>query len=607
MSYQSDDSLYGLSIFKLLGEVLYHLSRRRYRQIIGLLGLMLFNGLIEMITLGAILPFLTVVIAPEKIFKYSIVHKLSLFMGWTTSQDLVLPLTLAFSLTALMAGATKLSVLWINTRISNSIGHELSVNVYRHTLYQSYDSHLKNNTSNVISAVEKVSVVVELINQFLILLSAVVISGAIVLMLSLIQPIVAALVFLGFGSTYLLIIRFTRKRLIKNSEIVASQANLRMKLLQEGLGGIREIILDSSQLHYCELYRRVDYPYRLAWGNTRFISIFPRYAMESLGIVLIAILAYGLSQQPGGGSIALPLLGMLALSTQRLLPALQQIYNAWAIIQGNKGSLIDVLRILQYPLSPLADSTIVPALAWRSSIEFAAVSFRYEQDSPWILNDLDLKITKGARIGFVGSTGSGKSTAVDLLMGLLEPTLGNILVDGQCLNELNSQAWRKNIAHVPQSIYLADTTVAENIAFGVPAHQIDYKLIKKVARQSQIADFIEKRPLGYLERIGERGIRLSGGQRQRLGIARALYKKSSVLILDEATSALDNVTENDVMTAINNLSRDLTIILIAHRLTTVQNCDLIVELDRGRVVAQGTYEELMLGSPSFQLMAKGYS
>jgi ATP-binding cassette, subfamily B, bacterial PglK len=605
MSYQGDDSLSGLSIFKLLGKIWHHLSWRRHRQIIGLLGLMLFNGLAEMITLGAILPFLTVVIAPEKIFKYSIVHKLSLFMGWKTSQDMVLPLTLAFSLTALMAGATKLSVLWINTRLSNSVGHELSVNVYRHTLSQSYDSHLKNNTSNVISSVEKVSVVVELINQFLILLSAVVISGAIVLMLSLIQPVVAALAFLGFGSTYLLIIRFTRKRLIKNSEIVSSQANLRMKLLQEGLGGIREIILDSNQSIYCDLYRRVDYPYRLAWGNTRFISIFPRYAMESLGIVLIAILAYGLSHQPGGSSIALPLLGMLALSTQRLLPALQQIYNAWAIIQGNKGSLIDVLRVLQHP--SVADSTIVPALPWRSSIEFAAVSFRYEQDSPWILNDLDLKITKGARIGFVGSTGSGKSTAVDLLMGLLEPTLGNILVDGQCLNELNSQAWRKNIAHVPQSIYLADTTVAENIAFGVPAHQIDYKLIKQVAKQAQIADFIEKRSLGYLERIGERGIRLSGGQRQRLGIARALYKKSSVLILDEATSALDNVTENNVMTAISDLSRDLTIILIAHRLTTVQNCDLIVELDQGRVVAQGTYEELMLGSPSFQLMAKGYS
>jgi ATP-binding cassette subfamily B protein len=207
-------------------------------------------------------------------------------------------------------------------------------------------------------------------------------------------------------------------------------------------------------------------------------------------------------------------------------------------------------------------------------------------------------------VGFVGSTGSGKSTTLDLLMGLLPPTEGALLVDGQPLTGRYLRAWQRTIAHVPQNIYLADTTLAENIAFGVPKVDIDAERVKQAARQAQVADFIESRPEGYEAFVGERGIRLSGGQRQRIGIARALYKQASILVFDEATSALDNATEQSVMDAIDGLDRDLTILLIAHRLTTVRHCDMIVELENGKVVAEGTYERLLESSPSFRAMAR---
>lgn len=320
-------------------------------------------------------------------------------------------------------------------------------------------------------------------------------------------------------------------------------------------------------------------------------------------MILIAALSYVLSRQ-GGIVTALPMLGALALGAQRLLPAMQQIYSSWAIIKGSHASLADTLELLDQPVpAELLQPTPAP-LILEDTIRFDAVRFRYTSDGPWVLYDLNIAIPKGARVGFVGSTGSGKSTTLDLLMGLLTPTDGELLLDGDPVKGNRLRAWQQTIAHVPQSIYLADTSLAENIAFGVPRDAINLNRVQKAARQAQIADFIESRPDGYNVYVGERGIRLSGGQRQRIGIARALYKQASVLVFDEATSALDNATEQSVMDAIEGLSRDLTILLIAHRLTTVRRCDIIVQLENGKVVAQGTYEHLIKCSPSFRKMAE---
>ncbi len=569
------------------------------------MGLMLISAFAEVISLGAVLPFLGILVAPEHVFNHPIVADMAQAWGIISADQLVLPLTVAFAAAALVAGAIRILLLWASTRLAVASGTDLGIEVYRRTLYQPYRVHLARNSSEVISGItNKVNGVVGVLLSSLTLVSSTVLLVAIMLALIAIDPIVASVAAVGFGASYALITWMSRRRLHRNSQRIAYEQTQVIKALQEGLGGIRDVLLDGTQPVYCDIFRKADHPLRRAQGNISVISQSPRHIMEALGMVLIAALAYALSRQVGGIATALPVLGALALGAQRLLPALQQIYSAWAGIAGSHASLADAIELLDQPLPAEALQPAPAPLLFQKDIQFNAVRFRYTGDGPWVLDGLNLTIPKGARVGFVGSTGSGKSTTLDLLMGLLMPTEGELLVDGQPISGNRLRAWQQSIAHVPQSIYLADTTLAENIAFGVPPDTIDLDRVQQAARQAQIANFIESSPEGYQAYVGERGIRLSGGQRQRIGIARALYKQASVLVFDEATSALDNATEQSVMDAIEGLSSDLTILLIAHRLTTVRRCDTIVELEHGRVVAQGTYEQLLERSPSFRRMAR---
>lgn len=572
-----------------------HLSRRRQRQFVQITGLMLASAFFEVVSLGAVLPFLSVLIAPERVFNYQVVAEMAKIGGIDTADQLVLPLTVAFAVLAVIAGATRILLLWASTRVVFAGGSDISIEVYRRTLYQPYLAHVARNSSEVLSgATNKVNGVVFGVMQPLqTLVSSIVLLIVITLALIAMDPLVALISTIGFGASYGLITWISRHQLRRNSQRIAQEETQVIKALQEGLGGIRDVLLDGTQPVYCGIYQKADQPLRRAQGNNVFIAGSPRFAMEVLGIALISTLAYVLSRQNGGVSTVLPVLGALALGAQRLLPALQNIYSAWASIVGSYSSLVDVIKLLD---QPLPESVLQPApepLSFKDAIHFNAVRFRYGKDNPWVLDEINLLIPKGARVGIVGRTGSGKSTALDLLMGLLMPTEGELLVDGQPIFGARLRAWQRTIAHVPQSIYMADTTLAENIAFGVPLADIDMARVKNVARQAQIADYIESNSEGYQALVGERGVRLSGGQRQRIGIARALYKQASVLVFDEATSALDNATEKSVMEAIEGLDHSLTILIIAHRLTTVQHCDSIVELDQGRVVAQGTYKEVL--------------
>ncbi len=590
----------------LLVRLWTHLSRRRQHQFVLLLCLMLVSAFAEVVSLGSVLPFLGVLTAPDKLFSQPHVAEMARSWGVVTVDQLVLPITVVFIAAALVAGAIRILLLWATTRLAVVSGADLSVEVYRRTLYQPYWVHAGRNSSETISAItSKVNITVfGVMLPLLTLISSIVLLVAITLVLIIIDPAVALIATIGFGASYGLITWLTRRRLEQNSQRIAYEQTQVVKALQEGLGGIRDVLLDGTQPVYCDIYRQADHQWRRAHGNNIFVGGSPRFAMEALGMVLIAILAYVLSRQSEGIVAALPVLGALALGAQRLLPALQQIYSAWASIAGSQASLAGTIELLDQPTPPETSQVVSSPLRFQNDIRFNGVRFRYANDGPWVVDGLDLVIPKGVRAGFVGSTGSGKSTLLDLLMGLLMPTAGEILVDGHPIRGDRIRSWQQTIAHVPQSIFLADTTIAENIAFGVPHNAIDMNRVRQVARQAHIADFVERQSDGYNAVVGERGIRLSGGQRQRIGIARALYKQASVLVFDEATSALDNVTEQSVMEAIEGLNRDLTILLIAHRLTTVRRCDIIVELERGRVVAQGTYEQLLECSPSFRKVAR---
>jgi ATP-binding cassette subfamily B protein len=558
---------------------------------------MLFASFSEILSIGAMLPFLGVLTAPERVFAHPAAQPVIRYLGLTSAEQLLLPLTIAFSLAALCAGAMRLMLLWASNRMSYATGADLSMKIYRCTLYQPYSVHLARNSSEIINGIAgKVGSLIGVLMMALTLLGSGVMLIAILAALIAVEPIVALSAFGGFGLIYILIVNFTRGRLLINSRIVARETTNVIKALQEGLGGIRDVLIDGSQATYCQIYRDSDDPLRRAQGNNLFIAASPRFVVEAVGMVLIAVLAFLLASQSDGIVRAIPILGALALGAQRLLPVLQQAYTAWSGINGSQKSLEDALGLLDQPLPNYVDQATALPLPFVKEIYLNQLSFRYATHSPLIFNCLNLVITKGSRVGFIGSTGSGKSTLLDVVMGLLMPTGGTLEIDGVPITAANLRGWQAHIAHVPQAIFLADSSIEENIAFGVRKEQIDHNRVKQAAEQAQISDVIELWPQKYQTFVGERGVRLSGGQRQRIGIARALYKQADVIIFDEATSALDNETEQSVMQAIEGLSDDLTILIIAHRLTTLQNCTQIVELAGGKISRVGGYSTMVMAS-----------
>lgn len=582
------------SIIKLIARLWLHISPRRRGQFGFLLVLMIFTSFAEILSISAVLPFLAILTDPGRVFSHSSAQSIIQVMGITEPTQLTLPLTIAFSLAVLTAGTMRIILLWANTRLSYATGADLSMSIYRRTLYQPYAIHVARNSSEIIDGISlKTNNAIYLINMMLNLISSSFMLVAILVALLSIDPVIALVTFGGFGLIYFMIIQFTRNRLLLNGQTVARESTRVIKSLQEGLGGIRDILIDGSQEAYCQIYSKADQQLRRAQGINTFISSSPRNGLEALGILLIAILAYTLSQEADGINEAIPVLGALALGAQRLLPVLQQAYSSYSTIQGGRVSLQDALDLLDQPLPYYADKPVVSSFPFRQQILLKQISFRYNETTPWVLKNLNLVIPKGSRVGFVGVTGSGKSTLLDILMGLLQATNGTIEVDGQSVSLGNHRAWQANIAHVPQTIFLTDSTINENIAFGLPESQIDSARVRHVAKQAQISDLIDSWPEKYQTLVGERGIRLSGGQRQRIGIARALYKKANVIIFDEATSGLDNLTEQAVMQSIEALSKDLTLLIIAHRLTSLKCCTQIVEIEEAGIKHIGSYQDMV--------------
>jgi ABC-type multidrug transport system fused ATPase/permease subunit len=584
----SEFSAFVPSSKQLLLEIWQHMGRRRRRQLIAASLLMLASGVAEVGSLVAVVPFLAVLSDPQRLWQLPEVQYVATGMGITTARELLLPVTFLFGLAAVLAAVVRLLNLWLNGRLAASIGSDLSCEAYQRTLYQPYAVHVQRNSSVVITAITTQTLqVVLVLNATLQLMTAVVVAVSLLGVLLAIDWAVACSAIAVFGPAYGLLSVTARRQLVSNGRLVSDASQLQLKVLQEGLGAIRDVLLDSNQAAYLAVYRQADLQMRLCQAQNVFLGTFPRYGLEALGLVLIAILALVLSWQRSDSGATIPLLGTLALGSQRLLPALQQIYASWALIKSRQSALVDVLAMLKQPVLCSALQSSPQPLPLLHAVRLDGVSFRYGLDAPWVLTGIDLEIKRGESIGLIGSTGSGKSTLVDLLMGLLEPTEGQILVDGANLHDPAQPerlaAWQAAIAHVPQSIFLADSSIAENIAFGIPREQIDMGRVRQAAEEARIAAFIESISDGYATFVGERGVRLSGGQRQRIGIARALYKQASVIVLDEATSALDAATEESVISGLESLSRGLTVVMIAHRLSTVAKCDRIIRLDSGRI------------------------
>ena len=584
----------------LLRGLYSHISPHRRFQFRLMILLTLISSIAEVISLGAAVPFIGILTEPERVFNSSLIKSLINNFGINSPSDLIIPLSILFAIAALIAGALRVLLLWFSIKLSNAIGTDLSAEVYGRTLYQRYSTHVARNSSEVISGItQKVVTVIGVLNAIVTIVTSIVLFFAIVSVLFFINPIIATFTILCFGISYCTISWFTKKRLKENSRSIAQHQTVVVKTLQEGLGAIRDILLDGTQNIYCADYRKSVVKLRQATGENQFITLAPRFIMEALAMVLIAIFAViSLAYMQNANGSALPILGALALGAQRLMPLLQQLYGNWSLVAGSQTELSDVLILLDQPIYRDQIAVESKELPFENKIIFNNVSYQYDSNGPPIIQGINFQIKKGQRIGLIGATGSGKSTILDLLMGLLPVSEGSITIDGKVLNEETTALWQRKIAHVPQSIYLSDATISENIAFGVPVELIDIENVKMSAKNAQIRDYIESIPSNYSSLVGERGARISGGQLQRIGIARALYKQANVLIFDEATSALDSETELSVMHAIDRLDRSLTILMVAHRETTLLGCDCIYQLEKGRIIFSGTYKELLARTDS---------
>ena len=566
-------------LLALLRRLWAHLPAKRRFQLVAVFGSMLASGFAEIVSLAAVVPFLTVLADPARLWAQPWVRSLAESRGLTEPSQLLLPVTMLFAVAAVASGLIRLVNLWLSGRVAAGTGSDLSQEAYRRTLYQPYAVHVARNSATITTAVisHVDGLIYGVLNPLLLICVNVAVIAAIALGLVLIDPWVAFLTVLAFGGAYVAITLATKASLTTNSREQAASNKALVQNVQEGLGAIRDVLLDHSQPYYLARYRDADWAIRQLRARAELLGGFPRFVIEAAGMAGVAALAYVLVTRSGGIAAALPVLGALALGAQRLLPALQQTYMSFSLLQNHVAGFQIVLDLLDQP-APEADRPRAAPAAFTESIALDDCSFRYQPELPLVLRDVSREIKRGERVALVGPTGSGKSTLADILMGLLPPTSGRLLIDGR---EVAPEAWQANIAHVPQSIFLADTSITENIALGIPAAEVDRERLEAAARQAQIAGFIDTLPTGYATLVGERGVRLSGGQRQRIGIARALYKQAPVLVFDEATSALDDATEKSLMETLDSLSRDLTIIMIAHRLSTTAYCDRVITVSAG--------------------------
>jgi ATP-binding cassette, subfamily B, bacterial PglK len=577
----------------MLKALFEHISKRRKRQFLLLLALMILSSVAEIVSIGMLLPFLGILSGSENLYQNPNMGFIINFFEISSNSQLVILTTIAFSLAVIFSGIVRLVLLYVMTRLSYMTGADLSITMYRNTLAQDYLVHVGRNSSEVVNGMitKSTTVIGGVLVPFVTLINSIILLAFIISMLLFIDKEAALGMFVTIGGVYGITAYFTKKRLKRNSKVISSHSDLAVRYIQEGLGGIRDILIDNNQEYYCKTYRKVDVKMRLASASNKFIGSSPRYVMEMIGILVVIIIAYTMSRDSANFETLIPTLGALIFGAQKLLPTFQQSYNSYSAMKGSRESLKDVLTILDQPVYKFNERPI----SFNKYFQLKDVSFSYSRGaySPSILEKVNIVIEKGACVGIVGGSGTGKSTIVDIIMGLLEPNQGYLIVDGQRITQKNRKAWQSHIAHVPQHIYLSDDTIEANIAFGVSKELIDFQQVEKSAKQAGISEVIRDWEDGYQTIIGEQGLKISGGQRQRIGIARAFYKKPDLLVLDEATSALDGQTEAVVMSEIEALESGLTVLIIAHRITTLRKCDFIIKLNKDKTISFVSYQDLL--------------
>ena len=563
-----------------LTTILSNLSRKRKHQLILFSFTTFLSSFLEIFSLGAIFPFVYLFIDPSVIFNNEYIKPLLVFFEISEPYQIYIPFTLGFFILTTISFVLKSLLIYVRSKLSRIISQEISSLIYFKIINESYQFHTNQNSGDIIFGLTYslnlagsiLIPILKILNSSLMLLFAII--GVFV-----INPLIAISV-LGCVFSFYFITAILINNILKNISTIQNEnySNF-IKLIQESLGAIKMIILNKSQHTYLKNYNKTTFRYSNSISKTESIRQLPRVFIEYLIIISVIVLSFILKENENIKDI-IPLIITFILAFQKLLPEGNSIFDSITMLKSKKDTMIRVINYLKInKKSPYEKENSALPIAFTTKIELKQLNFYYTKDTRKILSDIDLTINKGQTVGIVGKTGSGKSTLIDLISGIISPNSGQIIVDDIPLDSSNIQGWKDKISLVSQDIFLFDATIEENIAFHDVDKKIDYEKLKEVCKMVELDAFIDSQPNGYQSKIGEKGIRISGGQMQRIGIARALYNRSEVLILDEATSALDEDTERKVMKNIIDYSQNLTLIIIAHRLTTLKQCNKIFKVE----------------------------
>jgi ABC-type multidrug transport system fused ATPase/permease subunit len=591
--------------FKL---ILQTLTKKDRKQLIFVILALLVMGFIELIGIGSIGPFISVISNPDIIHTNTYLNKVYVKLGFESDMSFVTIFGVVVILILVFSNACLAVTNFIIYYYSGKKRHSFSMRLFEKYLRQPYVFYLNVNTASLQRGMEDVnSFVNDILINLLNLISSSIISLSIVILLIIINPLLALIISFVLGFFYFLTFSVVKKILNKKGEERNIVSKLRNKFRNEAFGGIKDIKILGKEKVFLNLFSGPSLKFSMNDAFSNIINDAPKYIIETLAIggmlSIIIVMIHSGSQI----NEFLPLLTVYAFGAYRLLPILQKIFRAFTNIRY-KFPIVENLN-KDFNTLPEGNEIVgenIQKLNFYTNIKLENITFSYPNTTKETINNISLSIRCNTSTAFVGFTGCGKTTLADIILGLLQPQSGNIFIDNILINDSNRQNWQKNFGYVPQSIYLTDDSIKNNIAFGIAPDKIDENAVITAAKLANIHDFVfDELKDGYNTIIGERGIRLSGGQRQRIGIARSVYHNPSVLIFDEATSALDSLTENAIMDAIKNMAHKKTIIIIAHRITTVKYCDVIYLMDKGQIIDSGNYEELYNKNESFRKMADG--
>lgn len=594
------------SIYAKLFDLLDDRERKRFYL---LFIVILISGVVEMVSVASVLPFLAVVADPDIVRDHKILHEVYVFLDLETVKAFQIFLGLAVLGIVIIGIIVKMTGLYALSRFSQMRSYSISVRLFAAYLRQPYVWFLTRHSTDMSKAIlyEVDKVVNDAMVPSLRVLSQTVSLILIVGLLFAINPGVAFGATLVLGGMYVVIFFLVRNMMTRLGQCLADANQQRYKVAHETFGGIKDVKLLGNEASYVARFTGPSRLFATTASTSTIVSDAPRFLLEAVAFGGMILLVLGMLLQGNTHlSEILPTLGVFAFAGLRMFPALQMIYNSLAKMRFVAPMLDNVHRdLIETRIRPVSNHVeAVASLQLKHRLDLVDVHYSYPLAERAAVRGLDFSILANTTVGIVGGTGAGKTTTVDIILGLLRPSQGAMFVDGAEVSDKNLRGWQNALGYVPQQIYLMDDTVAANIAFGVPTEKWDRAAIERAARMAELHDFVmSELPKGYDSEVGERGVRLSGGQRQRIGIARALYHDPDVLILDEATSALDNLTERAVMEAVHNLGNRKTIIMIAHRLTTVRKCDCIFLLEKGKVLDQGTYDDLIARNEIFRRMA----